>query len=154
MADLNVLEDKINTVLKGETSRNALDFAAFLRENNITPAAHEGGGWSIMRGDDDIGFIIVDGAEQIPGPWTVWFNTCDFDDDGADNSLKETAWSHASVCAHFATNGKDCGCGNQPGFTRTIFGKEFKNRCHSPLMFTDPDAATLAHVKRLMLALK
>jgi len=35
-----------------------------------------------------------------------------------------------------------------------IFGRGFENRCHSPLMFTNPDADTLERLKKLMLLLK
>ena len=150
------IEDRINSVLEGESRKNALDFAAFLRKSGLTPECHESGhGWSIMRSGDSVGFVIADGTAQIPGPWTIWFNSCDFDESGPiDNELKETAWAHASICGNFVSGGKDCGCGDQPGFTRVIFGKTFENRCHSPLMFTDPDAKTLNNVKKLLLMIK
>jgi len=150
------IEERINNVLSGDTLNNALDFAAFLRANELSPELHDSGdGWSILYRNDSIGFILVNGVAEIPGPWTVWFNSCDFGDNGSvDDDLKETAWAHASICGHFSSGGKVCGCGDQPGFHRTIFGKVFENRCHSPLMFTNPDAKTLEHVKRLMLMLK
>ena len=150
------IEERINNVLSGDTLNNALDFAAFLRANELSPELHDSGdGWSILYRNDSIGFILVNGVAEIPGPWTVWFNSCDFGDNGSvDDDLKETAWAHASICGHFSSGGKVCGCGDQPGFRRTIFGKVFENRCHSPLMFTNPDAKTLEHVKRLMLMLK
>ena len=157
MAEQNAVEDRINEVLSGDSRKNALDFAAFLRANGLPPVFHEesGHGWSIMRGDESVGFIIADGSAQMPGPWTIWFNSCDFEDGGADDDdLKQTAWEHASICGNFSSGGKDCGCGDQPGFHRTIFGREFENRCHSPLMFTDPDARTLENVEKLMLMLK
>jgi len=150
------IEVRINEVLSGGSLKNALDFAAFLRANGLSPELHESGdGWSILCGEESLGFVVVNGSAQMPGPWTIWFNSCDFGDgDAADDALKETAWAHASVCGHFTSGGRQCGCGDQPGFRRTIFGKEFENRCHSPLMFTDPDAKTLENVKKLMLMLK
>ena len=156
MAESKKIEDRINEVLTGDSLSNALDFTAFLQKNNINPECHESGdGWSVMRGNDSIGFISVNGKNEMPGPWTVWFNSCDFDENGpVDNIVKETAWEHASVCGNFSSGGKVCGCGDQPGFTRTIFGRVFENRCHSPLMFTDPDAAKLESVKKLILMIK
>ena len=157
MADLTIIEEKIKSVLDGGAQVNALDFSAFLRSNGIMPKCYEAGGdgWSVMYKEDSIGFILVNGAEQMPGPWTVWFNTCEFGDgDGVEAEVKEAAWEHASVCANFTSGGKDCGCGDQPGFHREIFGREYENRCHSPLMFTDPDAKTLESVKKLMLLIK
>jgi len=155
MAGQMMVEDKIREVLSGGELENALDFAAFLRANGFAPEFHESGdGWSVMSGDESVGFISVTGAGEMPGPWTVWFNSCDFGGGPADDGLKKTAWAHASVCGNFSSGGKVCGCGDQPGFTMTIFGKEFKNRCHSPLMFTDPGGETLENMKKLMLMLK
>ena len=156
MSDEKSIENKINNVLTGDARVNALDFTAFLRANGITPEMHEsGGGWSVMYSGESIGFILVNGAEQFPGPWTIWFNSCEFGDGSdADYDLKETAWTHASICGNFSSGGKNCGCGDQPGFRRNIFGKIYENRCHSPLMFSSPDAKTLEYVKKLMLALK
>ncbi len=150
------IEDRIRQVLSGDASKNALDFAAFLRAHGLPPVWHvSGDGWSVMDADRSVGFVLVNGAAQEPGPWTVWFNSCDFDGGGpADEALKETAWAHANLCSHFSSGGKKCGCGNQPGFRRTIFGKTFENRCHSPLFFTNPDAKTLEHVEKLLLMLK
>jgi hypothetical protein len=156
MPDEKSIEFRIDSALTGDARLNALDFTAFLRENGITPEHHESGdGWSVMYSGESVGFILVNGAEQFPGPWTIWFNSCDFGDGGdADYEVKETAWTHASICGNFSSGGKNCGCGNQPGFRRAIFGKTYENRCHSPLMFFNPDAKTLDHVKKLMLLLK
>ena len=155
MQDEKSIGYKINNAMAGDARKNALDFTAFLLANGITPECHESGdGWSVMYSGESIGFIVITGAEQFPGPWTLWFNSCDFGDGAADYDLKEAAWTHASICGHFSSGGKNCGCGNQPGFRRVIFGKTFENRCHSPLMFHNPDAKTLEYVKRLMLALK
>ena len=156
MAERIEIEQKINGVLNGDSKQNALDFTAFLRANALRPEFHDSGdGWSIMRADESVGFILVNGAPQMPGPWTIWFNSCDFGGgETLDKGVIETAWAHVSACANFTSGGKDCGCGDQPGFRRTIFGKVFDNRCHSPLMFTDPDAKTLEDIKTLMLTLK
>ena len=152
MADQKRIENKMKDVLNGDTLKHALDFAAFLRANELSPESHDSGhGWSIKG----IGFIMVNGAVEEPGPWTIWFDSCDFGDSGpVGDDLKETAWAHASICGHFSSGGKNCGCGDQPGFHRTIFEKQFENRCHSPLMFTDPDAKTLKNVQKLLLMLK
>ena len=99
---------------------------------------------------NSIGFMLVNGTPQMPGPWTIWFNSCDFDDNGStDDELKETTWTHASKCGHCHAGWKDCGGGD-----RIIFGREFKSLCHSPLMFTDPDAKTLESIKKLLLTTK
>jgi hypothetical protein len=85
----------------------------------------------------------------MPGPWTIWFNSCDFDSDSADDEMKESVWEHASKCGQCHAGWADCG-----GGSRTIFGREFERLCHLPLMFTNPDGKTLENVKKLMLMLK
>ena len=146
------IEEKINDVLSGDTKKNALDFVAWLRGNELAldPNGDNGEGWAVggIVGDS-IGFMLVNGAPDCPGPWTIWFNSCDFGDKPADDELKETAWNHASPCGHCHAGWKDCGCGD-----RTIYGREFKELCHSPLMFTAPDAKTLENLERLILILK
>ena len=155
MPETREAEDAMRALLKGASLDNALSFAAFLRANGFTPKGHDSGdGWSVLRGEESCAFVLVNGAAEMPGPWTIWFNFCDFGDgEGVKEKVKETAWAHANQCAHFASGGRHCGCGDQPGRREVIFGKAFENRCHSPLDFTDPDAATLEDIQVLFLLL-
>lgn len=151
-----VIEAEIRETLRGDALQNALDFTAFLRTNGISPEFHESGtGWSLLYAEKSIGYVIINGAEQVDEPWIVWFNFCDFGcGEAVDEDVKETAWAHASICGNYESGGKNCGCGDQPGFHRTIFGRDFENRCHSPLMFISPDAKTLGNIEKLLLLLK
>ena len=152
MAEQMQIENVIHEKLKGDMQKNALDLVAFLHENELSLDSNgDGEGWAVggIVGNS-MGFMLVNGVAQMPGPWTIWFNSCDFDGTGStDDELKETAWAHASKCGHCHAGWKDCGGGD-----RTIWGREFERLCHSPLMFTNPDARTLEHIKRLMLMLK
>ena len=156
MGEIKKIEDKMKNVLSGNKLKNALEFASFLRENELSPEWHDSGhGWDVVCNNESVGFIAVNGALTKSDSWTIWFNSCDFDESvSVDKNLKETAWKHASICGNFSSGGKDCGCGDQPGFSRMIFGKKFENRCHSPLMFENPDDKTLENVKKLILMLK
>ncbi|MCL2420755.1 MAG: hypothetical protein FWD03_02755 [Defluviitaleaceae bacterium] len=150
---LPLIEEKIHDVLSGDAQKNALDFAAFLQANEILldPNGNDGEGWAVggVVGDS-IGFMLINGVEEIPGPWTVWFNTCDFGDGKlADEDLKEAVWAHTGNCGRCHEGWATCGGGE-----RTIFGKTFESLCHSPLMFVNPDAKTLAHIKKLIVMLK
>ncbi len=148
MAEQITIEKKINSVLKGNTKQNALDFISFLKENDISlDSNNDGEGWAVggIVGNS-IGFMLINGAEQMPGPWTMWFNSCDFQNEPDDDDLKQTIWEHASKCGQCHPGWKDCGGGE-----KTIFGKEFERLCHSPLMFTNPDEKTLENVKKLVL---
>jgi hypothetical protein len=153
MSEQIIIEEKIKGVLSGDSLENALNFVAFLQANELVTETHgDGDGWSGAIGGivgNSLGFMMVNGAADMPGPWTVWFNSCDFGGDSVDDDLKETAWAYASKCGKCHTGWETCG-----GGARTIFGKEFEYLCHSPLMFTNPDAKTLVNLKKLMLMLK
>jgi hypothetical protein len=146
------IEDAINKKLTGDAQKNALDFAGFLCANGLSYEANDdGGGWAVggIVGDS-FGYMLVNGVEEFPGPWTIWLNSCDFESSlTADDKLKEAAWAHTSICGQCHEGWKDCGGGG-----RTIFGKNFEKLCHSPLMFNNPDASVLENIKKLMLMLK
>lgn len=150
MDEQKTIEYKINNALSGESLNNALDLIGFLRTNNLSlEFNNDGEGWAVggIVGNS-IGYMLVNGKENMPGPWTIWFNSCDFNYTD-DEDLKETAWTHASPCGKCHSGWKDCGNGD-----RMIFDKEFKSLCHSPLMFTNPDAKTLINLKKLILMVK
>ena len=67
----------------------------------------------------------------------------------ADEQLKEFAWEHARICQHFRTNGKECGCGRQPGQRITLFGKEMDNSCDGNIEINNPHGEILELTKRL-----
>jgi len=120
------LNEKIMALLTGETQVNALDFVAFLRENKVPLKSRV-----INVGGD---------GGDLPHikPWAVFFIACDFiSDDSTDDVMKEFAKKHAHVYDHYITGGECCGCGNQPGFTRSIFGKKTSicaaARCNSSI---------------------
>ena len=64
--------------------------------------------------------------------------------------LKKTTLAHIRICEHFSSDGKQCGCGRQPGFNRTLFGQEYKNLCFAHLEFMNPDVETIDNIKKLM----
>jgi len=153
-----IVEDRINSKIKGDSLKNALDFVAFLRENDIRldyNASESGyGGWNGAVGGvvgNSIGYVTFNGDAGGVGPWTFWFNSCDFDgSDSADDEFKNAIWAFASPCRKCSENWEKCmGSGK-----RTILGKVFENQCHSPLMFINPDAKTLGNMKKFLLYLK
>ena len=140
------IEDVINDVLKDDAQENALDFAAFLRTNEI-PIEDGEGYWELKYKNEEVCMLFVNGEADIPGPWTIWSNDSDYnelEDFPIDEQTKEIAWKYANKCSGH------CKCGNEPGKTKTIFGKEFKNICNSTFMFTNPNVETLNGVKKLV----
>jgi hypothetical protein len=144
------IEDEIkNSDLSGDLQQHTLKFVFFLKDNEFSiETEDDGNGWKIIYMNECVGhmnFVNIG----------IWIDTCDFgDNSSADDVLKETTWAHVRICEHFSSGGKQCGCGNQPGFNRIIFGKEHKNLCFSHLEFMNPDAETLENIKKLMLLYK
>ena len=141
-------EDKINDFLRGSAQKHALDFAAFLRANDLLSDGDGSGyGWSI----GDFGFMKV--PEREKELW-IWFGDCIFDlSCPADNELRETVWAHVVICPQVTCPYKrHCGCEQDVG--GIIFGREFDSTCYMPLGFFNPDARTLEDVKKLVLLIK
>lgn len=149
MSEQIKIEDVINETLTGDTQKNALDFVAFLRTNDHS-IEWDGTWWCVQyKGDCPILLGINTGGVKFG----ALFNYSNFgSDNSVDDDLREVAWGHVQMCRHFESDGKKCGCGDQPGLV-TIFDKEF-NACKSPLTFIDPNAKTLDKIKQLILLLK
>ena len=62
----------VNDCLSGQSKINALNFAEYLEANGMITENSE-----IRYNGEIIGYFHVDGAENEPGPWTVWSSTTD-----------------------------------------------------------------------------
>ena len=141
------IEDKINEVLSGENQKNALDFVAFLRMNNVLDEGDGTGyGWSIKNN----GFMKISESEKEL--W-IWIGDCIFDTaKSEDNELNNTVWENVVTCPQVTCPSKrQCGC--EQDVHGTIFGKEYESLCYAPLGFFNPDGKTLENVKKLVLIL-
>jgi len=134
-------------ILKDETQKNALAFAAFLQANEMLAGGEHG---AVSYQGKTIAYIHMDGKPELPGPCTIWPEG-DFsrvpEGFAFDEAMKKIAWANVNVCG-------DCGSNCAPGSRKTVFGKEFDNLCGSVLAFNDPDAETLECVKLLILMRK
>ena len=123
--------------------KNALDFAAYIRTNEMVAGGNHG---EVCYKDKCICYMHLDGTEQEPGPWTIWTDG-DYGRERADVPIdkhtKEIAWAHVNFCA-------DCGGSCSPGKRKVIFGKEFDNVCSADMAFYVPDAEALECVKKLL----
>jgi len=148
MKTLTVEDGVKNSGLSENLIKAHIEFCCFLKDNGFSlepETGDDGIGWRIAYMDECVGHTNYAEAG-------IWIDTCDFGGSGAaDDNLKETAWAHARVCEHFSSDEKRCGCGKQPGFSKTIFGKEYKNLCFALLEFLHPGAETLDVIKKLML---
>ena len=137
------VEEEIQCSALSESLQKAhIAFFHFLKDNDFTtePEA-DGNGWQIVYRNELIGHLNYTNVG-------VWIDTCDFTGSASvDDDLKETAWAHVRICER-------CGCGNQPGSDKIIFGRIFEHLCFALLEFLNPDAETLEAIKKLMLLLK
>jgi len=144
------IEDEIkNSELSENMQKMHIELCRFLADNEfpIEPE-DDGNGWKIFFMNKCIGHMNFTNVG-------IWIDTCDFGGStSADDVLKETAWAHVRICEHFISDGKQCGCGRQPGFNRMIFGKAYENLCFAHLEFMNPDVEALENIKKLMILLK
>ena len=146
---LTIEDDVKNSDLSENLQKAHIEFCRFLRDNEFSiEMEYDRNGWQIIYMNECVGHINFANVG-------IWIDTCDFGSSASvDDALKETTWTHVRICEHFNSGGKQCGCGNQPGYNRIIFGKEYKNLCFAHLEFINPDAKSLNNIKKLMLLLK
>lgn len=147
------IEDVIRDALYDDARKNALDFVAYLREHEI-PIEESENYWEIKYKNECVCFIWINGADEAPGPWTIWsvqepdswaaWGDHGYVDVPMDERIKEIAWKNVNVCGNCG------GCENQGGRRKTVLGKEFNHLCSSTMAFTCPDAETLECTKKMI----
>ena len=139
------IEDIIKSTLNGDAQKNALELIAHITANDFTITMNDENdesGWVVPN----LGFIMINGSEEFPGPWTMWMevnNIGEHSELPIDEHIKEFAWANIAPCG-------SCGGDCSPGITSTIFGKVFENTCQSNLMFTNPDAEAVDRIKKIV----
>ena len=143
------IEDAINNTLKGDAQKSALDLITHIRASEgsgtFTIDIHDENdesGWNVS----DLGFIIITGSDDFPGPWTMWLNADNIGEHGESSineHIKEFAWAHISPCG-------SCGGQCSPGTRTVVFGKTFENVCQHNLIFVNPDAKAVAFMKQIV----
>ena len=135
--------DEINEFLTGETLKNALDFMAFLKENEMIAGGHHG---EVSYKNNSMCFLYFGTGLEFPAPWTVYIEgdyNAIYNDFAVDERVKEIAWANIHSCG-------SCG-GCRPGKTVSIFGKEFKNVCcNAQLAFCKPVIETLDCIEKIL----
>jgi len=140
------IEDKIKVTLKDDAQKNLLELVAHIR------ALDKSGQFPITQNEENddsgwvaanLGFIVITGTDDFPGPWSMWIGANNIADDQASDCLKELAWKHVSPCG-------SCGGDCSPGVDTKIFGKNFEKTCQANLMFTNPDVETVDGMKKII----
>lgn len=145
------MEHFIKNVLTGDSQKNALHLAAYLKANELSLARGSGYWadklyWVVTYHGECVCYVLLNDPTQKTEPWIIWS-----DDNGSnwysdfplDEALKELAWKHVDFCVN-------CGGACSPKTHKIIFGKAFRNVCRTTMRFIDPDAETLACVKKMI----
>jgi len=139
------IEDAFNEYFTGDTLKNALDFAEFLRANEM-----------VYNGDYEIHYkgklaCYIDTPNDKSYMWRIWTvgdYSNEYDEFPIDERTKEIAWANVVYCG----NCDDVDC--DPGKTEIIFGKEFVNVCRGAdnlaMRYKNPNAETLECMKKMV----
>jgi len=145
------IEHFINETLAGEAQRNALNFTAYLRADNLLFERCLYGFWedklfwAVKYKGETVCQIFINGYEE--GHWVVWSddsNTNPFSDFPLDEQTKEIAWKNIDFC-----ESGGC-CNDNMGKRKVIFGKEFDNVCIAILRFNNPNAEAVECLKKMV----
>ena len=136
------IEDAFNAFFTGDSLRNALDFAEYIKANGMT----YDGEYEIHYNGKLACYINTPSDEsQMWSIWTVGDYSKAYEEYPIDERAKAIAWANVVHCGN--CDGTDC----DPGKTETIFGKEFANVCRGAdsiaMRFINPDAEALECAK-------
>jgi hypothetical protein len=133
------MEEEILELLEGDLKEDALGFAAYLRENQMTPRQWFGPTyWRIPYENDYLCSIFMNKDK-----WCVFFFSGDYKgefEEGLIKAVQDSVMPCIS-CVDDCPKGKDM----------TVFGKEFTNACFQfPVQFVNPNGSTLEYIKELL----
>ena len=147
------IESHINNSLIGEAVKNALDFVAYLEDQDMqfelstTDYWLNKQYWYVKYQNEFVGFILINGNNPVrdetePEGWVFWsdnYNSNFFADYLVDETIKEIAFHHVD----FGT------CGG--GIKVKVFGKEFSPVCNgTTFRFDNPSMEEVSVMKKLV----
>jgi len=139
------LEEAFKEFFTGHTLKNALDFADFIRANEMV----YNGVYEIYYKDQLVCYI--DTPTEKSRTWRVWTvgdYSQEYEGFPIEGRTKEIAWANVVYCG----NCDDADC--DPGKAEMIFGKAFDNVCRGAdnlaMRFDNPNVEALACAKRMV----
>ena len=140
------IEKAINDHLKGEAQKNANDFIAYLRANDVVFHESDNNFWHPTYKGKDLFTLNVE-VNDNGASFDTFINVLPsaWEDEAfqIDERTKEIIWKNVRPC-------EVTGCGScSPGINKSIFGKAFNNLCGSFLGIYDPDAETYNCLKKM-----
>ena len=141
------IEDVIPQYLDGDMRRTALDFAAWLRLNKLTPGQYGINRWKASNKGTGICFIVLgSNVWKKHDSWVIRLDLThimEYEEAMINEGLQEFVWSNIHHCWHCA------GCA--PGLDMTIMGKEYQGLCKTMIIYSGDSGETeLNAIKRLL----
>lgn len=100
------IEDYISENLIDEAKAAALEFVAFLRNNNIEFYRDKGSYWKdkiyywLKFKEECVAFIVIKDPDEPDNLWTVWSDdSATFNNDIMDDKIKNNSWIIAALAA-------------------------------------------------------
>jgi len=139
------IKDALKNNLKGEALTNALSFTDYLIEKGLTPNKEWSKGFRFVKNGkspcllvlSDTGWFICDIPVVFEPEWNL-----------LSDNLKEFIIAHIKTCS--VHQGEACGCGSEPGVTKSIFGKLYNNVCTSEIQLVNPSSDVLDVFKEVI----
>lgn len=145
------IEEIIGGFLDGDELKNAMDFVAFLRANNMNPRWSSTNSWRVTgKRSKEICNIQLGGAK---GAWMSYLKTGDWVIGGLESvgreyldafipfdEIRAFIWASIKPCT------RCCSCG--PRLNRVYAGKEVDECCG--IRMVNPDAKRLEYVKKIV----
>lgn len=151
-----MIEQHIHEALAGNAQRLALDFVAYLRNQEMqfergTGYWEDKRYWHVKYKETYVCFILINGFGAVrhkdePEGWIIWSDDYDsnlFANHPLDERTKEIALDHVDICGNCG------GCGSQ-GKNKSIFGREFEKVCVTMFRFDNPNVDEVECAKKLV----
>jgi len=139
------IKDALKNNLKGEALANALSFTNSLVEKGLAPKKEWDNGFRFIKNGKSPCLFVFNNEE--------WF-ICDVpvvsepEWSLLNDNMKEFIIAHIKTCS--VHQGKSCGCGSEPGITKSIFGKRYNNVCTSEIHINNPSLDILDKFKEII----
>jgi len=145
----------VSELFEGELKNNTLDFAADLRENNISITTATNGAWKISYKGKNLGRIVWM-EKNFYAVETYMDHSKEFEDFILSENLQEIMWKNIYQCRRCSP--KKCAVQANKnvdgyiGFDRVFFGKKFDNTCKfwQGGVFRNPDKETFECIKKVL----
>ncbi|MCL2427308.1 MAG: hypothetical protein FWD05_13345 [Oscillospiraceae bacterium] len=139
------IKDVLEKNLKDKALSSALEIVDYLTEKGLVPIKEWATGFRFVKNEKSPCLMVINNGN--------WF-LCDVpvvsepEWGSLSNDLKAFIVANIKICN--VHQGNPCGCGSEPGTTKTIFGKEYNNVCTSEIQFFNFTPAVLDKIKELI----